>query len=186
MRKPFLVAEDVTVRRSLFRVFGVSWSVTRYAWVSPISWTTLGLVMAFASQSDADIPGLLVAGFGYGVLLYTANILHSVGHIIAGRVVGTPVDVVLATSTRDVIIYRQPGTAASTRCRLGRALGGPAANLVIGCALALAGHLMAVSWILLVGFINVIIAIWTLLPIPSLDGWVIWSILMRSGDGDAA
>ena len=53
--------------------------------------------------------------------------------------------------------------------------------LAVGLVLVLTGHLMAVSWILVAGFINVIIAIWTLLPVPSLDGWVIWSILTRPG-----
>ncbi len=186
MRKPLLVLEDITARRSLFRVCGINWSVTRYAWLSPFFWVTLGFALAFVSQRSTDVPRLLVAGFGYGAVLYAANIFHSVGHIIAGRVLGTPVEAVLATSTRDVIIYRQPGTAAPARCRLGRALGGPAANLAVGCALALAGHLLAISWILVAGFMNVIIAIWTLLPVPSLDGWVIWSILMRSGEGNAA
>ena len=186
MRKPLLVLEDITARRSLFRVCSVNWSATRYAWISPFFWITLGFALAFASQRNTDVPKLLVAGLGYGAVLYTANIFHSVGHIIAGRVVAAPVEAVLVTSTRDVIIYRQPGAAAPIRCRLGRALGGPAANLAVGCALVLAGHLIAVSWILVAGFINVIIAIWTIMPVPSLDGWVIWSILTRSGDGDTA
>src|SRR5512136_627686 len=112
VRNPLLVAEDITARRHLFRVFGVSWSATRYAWVSPISWAMLGLVMAFASQRDVDGTKVLVAGFGYAAVIYAANILHSVGHIIAGRVVGSPVEIVLVTSTRDVMVYAQPGTAA--------------------------------------------------------------------------
>jgi hypothetical protein len=180
VKKPLLVAEDITARLSLFRFLGVSWSATRFAWVSPLSWAGLGFAMAFASRRDADGTRVLIAGVGYGAVLYAANILHSIGHIIAGRVVGTPVDTVLGTSTRDVIIYTQPGDAAPARCRLGRALGGPAANLAVGCALTLAGRLAEASWIVVAGIMNVCIGIWTLMPVPSLDGWVIWSVLTRS------
>jgi hypothetical protein len=186
VRRPLLVAEDINARRSLFRVFGVSWLATRYAWLSPLSWVTLGLAMAFASRRDADGTGILVAGLGYGAVLCAANILHSVGHMIAGRVVSAPVEAVLVTSTRDVIIYTQPGAAAPARSRVGRALGGPAANLVVGCALMPAGHFAQASWLATAGLVNVGVAIWTLMPVPSLDGWVIWSVLMHSRGGDAA
>jgi len=186
MTKPLLVAEDVTARRSLFRVFGVSWRATRYAWVSPFSWVSLGLAMAFAGRREADATGIVVAALGYGAVLYAANILHSVGHIIAGRVMGAPVQAILVTSTRDVVVYAQPGTAAPARCRLGRSLGGPLANLAVGCALVFGGHLAQARWAVVSGLINVGVAVWTLMPVPSLDGWVIWSILMRSRSGDAA
>lgn len=186
MRRPFLVAEDITARRSLLRAFGVSWLATRYAWMGPLSWFTLGLAMAFAGRRDADGTPVLVAGLGYGAVLYTANILHSLGHIIAGLVVGAPVKAVLVTSTRDVIIYVQPGAAAPARCRCGRALGGPIANLAVGCALILAGHLAQTAWVAVAGVVNVGVAIWTLMPVPSLDGWVIWGILLHSKGGDAA
>ena len=185
MRKPLLVAEDLSARRTLFRVFGVSWSVTRYAWISPLSWATLGLAMAFAGGRDADAATVLIGGLGYGAALYAANILHSVGHIIAGRVVGTPAGAILVTSTRDITIYTLPGAAAPPRCRLGRALGGPAANLAVGCALILAGHLAEAPWVTMTGIVNVCVAVWTLMPVPSLDGSVIWSVLFRSR-GNAA
>jgi hypothetical protein len=104
VRKPPIVAEEITVRRSLFRVFGASWSATRYAWISPLSWASLGLAMAFASRREAGGTMALVAGLGCGGVLYAANIRHSVGHVIAGRLVGAPVEAVLLTSTRDVTI----------------------------------------------------------------------------------
>jgi hypothetical protein len=186
VKRPLLVAEDISTRRNLFRVFGVSWSATPYAWVSPMSWAALGLVMALASQRDTDGAGVFLAGLGYAAVLYAANILHSVGHIIAGRVVGAPAEIVLLTSTRDVIIYRQAGANAPSRRRLGRALGGPAANLAVGCTFLLAAHVTEVSWFVIAGLVNVGIAVWTLMPVPSLDGWVIWSTLTHSSSGGAA
>jgi membrane-associated protease RseP (regulator of RpoE activity) len=87
------------------------------------------------------------------------------------------------TSTRDVIVYERPGTIASPRCRLGRALGGPAANLAAGCALLLVGRLGHVRWAGMAGVINVVVGVWTLMPVPSLDGWVIWGSLARLSGG---
>ncbi len=186
MKKTLLVAEDLSTRRNLFHVFGVSWSATRYAWVSPMFWAALGVVIALASQRNADGIEVLVAGFGYAAVLCGANIVHSVGHIIAGRIVGAPVEIVLVTSTRDVIIYRQAGAHAPDRRRLGRALGGPAANAALGCTLIAAGCMIEGSWFVIAGLMNVAIALWTLMPIPSLDGGVIWRMLRHSSGGDAA
>jgi hypothetical protein len=186
MSRPLFVAEDITACRRLFRLVGVSWSATRYAWMSPLSWTALGLGTALASVSPEDTYRFLVVGLAYGVVLYGANTLHSVGHIVAGRVVGSPVEAILLTSTRDVVIYAQPGAAAPARCRVIRAFGGPTANLVVGSALMLAGHLEHARWVVTAGLANVCIAVWTLMPVPSMDGGVIWSALARRGGRDAA
>jgi len=141
--------------------------------------------MAFASQEDAGATRVLAAGIGYAAVPYCSNIPHSVGHVIAGHIVGAPVEVVLVTSTRDVMVCAQPGTAAPARSRLRRALGGPAANLAAGCVLTLAGHVTEASWIVVAGWMIVGIAFWTLMPVPSLDGWVVWSLWTRSRGGDA-
>ena len=53
MTKPLLVLEDITRRRRLFRVFGVTWWATRYAWMSPLCWVGLGLAMALADRRQA-------------------------------------------------------------------------------------------------------------------------------------
>jgi hypothetical protein len=183
--RPFLVLEDITTRRRLFRAFGVIWSATPYAWIGPLSWLVLGLAMAYASRGSRNAPGVLAAGVGYGALLYAANVLHSVGHVIAARVVGAPVASVLVTSTRDVILYAQPGASAPPHRRVGRALGGPVANLVVGLALLFAGQSTHVRWMTMAGLVNVCIAAWTLMPIPSLDGSVIWSNVMHWKHTDA-
>ncbi len=180
MKRSFLVAEDTSARRRLFRALGVTWLATRYAWLSPLFWGALGLAMALARPTTRDAADVLLTGVGYGAVLCAANIFHSLGHIVAGGAVGSPVEAVLLTSTRDVIVYRQPGDAAAARRRLGRALGGPAANFVVGCALVLGARWADLPSMAMAGYINVGIAMWTLVPVPSLDGWVIWGALTRS------
>jgi Zn-dependent protease len=139
----------------------------------------LGLAMAVARPGHEDAVRVVVVGVGYGALLYSANLLHSLGHVLAGRLVGTPVEAILMTSTRDVVLYAQPGAAAPVRPRVGRALGGPVANLAVGLVLILAGHWAQARWVFFAGLMNVLIALWTLMPVPSLDGWVIWRTLVR-------
>jgi hypothetical protein len=180
VKRPLMVAEQIDVRRRLFRVGGVSWSATRYAWLSPASWVGLGLAMALGSRQSADLAGVLADGVKYGAMLYAANIIHSLGHVVAGCVAGATVETVLLTSTRDVIIYDQPGGAAPPRIRLVRALGGPAANLAAGFALILAGNLARSRWTGMAGIVSVGVALWTLMPLPSLDGWVILGAAKRS------
>ncbi len=172
--KPLLVAEDITARRGLFHVFGVRWMATRYAWMSPLSWAGLGFAMALPSQRDGDVTTLAGIGLWYGAVLYASNVVHSLGHIISGRAANAPVDAVVLTSTRDVIIYAQPGGAAPPCSRIGRALGGPIANVAAGCVLILAGYFSEMPSLTMAGVVNVGIGVWTLVPVPTLDGWVIW------------
>lgn len=186
MRKPLLVAEDINQRRCLFRTAGISWQATRYAWVSPLFWAALGLIMAMADRRITGAAGVIATGLGHGLALCLANAVHSLGHIVAGRLAGSPVAAVLLTSTRDVIIYRQPGAAAPALSRLGRAAGGPAASLAVGVVLLLAGRWAQLSWMHSPGIINLGVAALTILPVPSLDGKVIWSSLIRLKGGDAS
>ena len=181
MRKPLLVAEDLTPRWNLLRLCGVRWQATRYGWLSVVWWAALGCAVAFVQRPNASQSGWLLDGMAYGAVLMLSNVLHSLGHVIAGRAIGSPVHTVLTTSTRDVIIYERPGTAELQRWRLGRALGGPAASLAAGCALLLAGRVAHASWVVVAGVFNVGVGLWTLMPVPSLDGWVIWHSLIRTG-----
>ena len=180
MRKPLLVAEDLTPRWNLLRLCGVRWQATRYGWLSIVWWAALGCAVAFVQRPNASQSGWLLDGMAYGAVLMLSNVLHSLGHVIAGRAIGSPVHTVLTTSTRDVIIYERPGTAELQRWRLGRALGGPAASLAAGCVLLLVGRVVRASWVVVAGAFNVGVGLWTLMPVPSLDGWVIWRSLARS------
>lgn len=54
----------------------------------------------------------------------------------------------------------------------------PAVRLLIGVlALGLPGF-RNVSWISFLGEANLIVGIWAMIPIPTLDGWVAWGELL--------
>jgi Zn-dependent protease len=112
------------------------------------------------------------------MMLCAVDFLHSVGHVLAGRLVGSPMAVNLVTATRDVAVYARPGSSASRRERLGRALGGPALNLLCGILALPLGHIIGGDWLGMFGLFNLCIGVWTLLPIPTLDGAVIWGALL--------
>jgi Zn-dependent protease len=180
LKKPFLVFEDIKIWKEFFRVFGVTISKTDFASLSPFFWSAIGMVMAFLGRDDDDILGICLKGIGYGLILLLSNTVHSIGHVLAGRIVNSRVQVVVITSTRDVIRYAEPGEAASDRNRLWRSLGGPMANLVIGILAISGGYFISSTWLTMTGFINLCVAVWTLLPIPTLDGEVVWNVLLRS------
>jgi len=176
MQRPFLVLEDTGpgARRELFRLFGVTWAATRYAWMGPLVWIALGVVIAASEEHTEWGWRSLLAGVGYGLLLIATNALHTLGHIAAGRMAGSPMAVNVLTSTRDVNVYREPGASAPPRLRRLRSLGGPAANLVFGLAAVAAARLLGSRGALMFGYMNIAVALWTLVPLPTMDGWVVW------------
>jgi hypothetical protein len=186
MARPFLVGEETgpAFRRPLFRLFGVTWAATRYAWLGPLFWCAMGVLIALAERRPG--PDYLAVGVGYGLLLCASNVLHTVGHIVLGRMAKAPMAVNVLTSTRDVNVYAQPGASAPPGRRMLRALGGPLANVLGGLAALGTSGIVGSRWLAMFGYFNLAVGFWTVAPIPSLDGWVIWRTAFRSNRGDAA
>jgi len=181
MRKPLLVFEDIfaTPRRKLFRVMRVDVMATPYAWLSPPFFCALGVLVALVETQGTPLESQVLVGIGYGVMLYLSNIIHSFGHIVAGNIFGTPMDLLLLTATRDVTLYLKDQSGYSKWVFIGRSSGGPAANLLLGIlGVVMAKHYGA-EWLAIFGIFNLGIGIWTLCPVPSMDGWVIWGELFR-------
>jgi hypothetical protein len=176
--KPFLVLEDVSrPSRLLFSAWGVEWWATRWAWVGPLFWIALALPVAWAQD------GGLLRGVAYGILLYLSNTIHTLGHFGAGTLAGARMDAVVLTSTRNVDVYRGAKRDVPTRVRVLRSLGGPAANALVGAAAlglgaAAEGAPEVRGWLAVLGLFNLAIAAWTLLPVPTLDGWILWRALL--------
>jgi hypothetical protein len=178
------IIEDLdTVRHvSLGRLWGVRLSVTPITWLSPFVFFALRLLL-----------GLLAPGMGlserlYDALLFTiavqiANPLHALGHIIGGKLVRGAMDELLITATRDVNIYDGDQSAVPSYVHLGRALGGPVFNLLM------AGIFYAVLPLIPIGIghilveriasMNLFFGVGAFLPLPSIDGEVIWRELLR-------
>lgn len=202
--RPLLVLEDTTRRpsRRLFTVLGVEWRATRWAWVAPGFWLGLGWLVAWAQAAATDpnggpgLLGVLAVGAAYGALLWLTNGVHTLGHVLAARVAGTPLDAVLLTATRDVMVYRGWKSAVAERVRVVRCMGGPLANALVGGLALQAARVLAgggsagvaepgaaARWLVMFGVFNLCVAAWTLAPVPTLDGWIVWRWVFRRGAG---
>lgn len=165
-------------QRKAFTIANVDCLVTPFAWLSIPLFLLLGVACAVAMLSGHKIGEYLQTGIAYGLLLYLSNIFHTVGHAIAGKIVGSPGGAVRVTSTVH-INYHQCDPAICTKwTHIGRSLGGPLVNLLIGCVVLLLVGRTGPKWIVFLGIANLIVGIFLLLPIPRLDGWVIWGELL--------
>lgn len=180
MGKPLMVFEDIhtTTRRKLFTFLGVDWLATPYAWLSLPTFLALGILTGFAGDHSQGIEVWLPIGIGYGLLLYLVNTLHSIGHILSGKLVRGQMDANLVTATLHVNLYYGEPKSFSKWVQIGRALGGPIFNIVMG--LIALGLWKVFGNYSLTAFanLNVLVGIASLAPVPSLDGWVVWGKLM--------
>lgn len=114
-----------------------------------------------------------MVGIVYGLLIILAGFCHGLGHIISSRMVGAPVSAVIETATVSVTYYDGDDELLPSRVHVGRALGGPVLNIAVGL-LALGINAGVGSYFLgFFGVVSILFGLFTLLPIPSLDGAVI-------------
>lgn len=179
MRRSLLVFEDIltTPRRRLFTLSGVDVMATPFAWLSLPFFCALGVLVALARRSEGTLELQWLIGLEYGLLLYLTNVIHSLGHLIAGKMVGAPMDVLLLTATRDVTLYLKDQSQYSRWIFIGRSSGGPMTNLLVGTVGLGLQSMFSGGWLTIFAYINLAIGIWTLCPVPTMDGWVIWGEL---------
>jgi len=174
--RPLLVVEDIhaPTRKRLFTFGGVSVEATRYAWLAVPGYIAVGVLFAALGRFGGSLSTALLTGSALGAGLYLTNSIHSLGHIVAGRIVGSPMDVLLLTATRDVTLYASTTGSPTKRARIVRSLGGPVFNLLAGAAAFAAAVIFTSEWVRFLSLANVAVGLWTLCPVPTLDGWVIW------------
>jgi membrane-associated protease RseP (regulator of RpoE activity) len=175
-----LVFEDTGAvrRRRLFTLLGVDWLATPYAWLSVPFFAALGTAAAFGLARSEPLEARLVAGLGYGLLLYLAHVLHALGHIVSGKWAGAPMDANLLTATFHVNLYYGDQSAVEQAVHTKRALGGPALNLLSGLIAVASGTMVQNGFLAFFAFASIAFGAFVLLPIPSLDGGVIWGELL--------
>ncbi|MBN1202837.1 MAG: hypothetical protein JXJ20_13380 [Anaerolineae bacterium] len=176
MANPMGVFEDIqtTPRRPLFTLLGVRWLATPYAVLSIPIFVGLGVVIGLVG-SAGETPGTsLLIGLVYGLLLFLMNVLHSLGHILSGKLVGAPMDANLVTATRHINIYDGPQDGYPRRVHLGRALGGPLMNILVGIVTLIVWALVGGDVLRFFAVVNLVAGIGSLAPVRSVDGEVIW------------
>lgn len=175
-----LIFEDLrtTRRRKVFAVEGVDCFVTPYAWLSGPFFLVLGTVCAFVQQRDLRAEGILLTGAVCGLLLFGSNAVHTLGHVVAGRIAGSPDGAVLITATFHVNSHRCDPAICTRWTHLGRSAGGPISHLALALVAMPVNRIAGGEWLDFLAKANLVLALWFLLPVPSLDGWVIWGELL--------
>jgi len=162
----------------LFTFLGTEWQATPYAWLSLPFWCLLGILTALVGERGTSTDGRLLVGLGYGVLLSLTNVIHSLGHVVASKLIGAPMDAILMTATRNINLHLRDQSGYAKGIHIGRALGGPLLNIAVGLICFAIGSLSQTEWLAAFALFNVVIGIFTLFPLPSIDGWVIWGELL--------
>ncbi|MEO8082560.1 MAG: hypothetical protein ABI780_01925 [Ardenticatenales bacterium] len=181
----FIEDLDRTRHIAVGRLWSVVIAVTPTVWLQGPLFFLLGLALSFVpgrvppgaglAIRAADVLTFLVAGL-------VANTVHGFGHIVSGTLAGSAMDELLFTATRDANIYRGDQSGIRGRTHVARAIGGPAANLIVA---ALAYAVMAAvgggghPWLARIGSVNLLFGLGGLLPVPSVDGEVIWRVAWR-------
>jgi hypothetical protein len=137
---------------------------------------TYALVRRYASQ---DAPALLL-GLASALCWYGTDVVHVAGHITSARLAGAPMDYV---SWRIFAINGYYDHDVTPRQHIGRAIGGPIASGLAALLCWLLWRVLGRSLLgrlALIGFIqNAFIALGSLMPIPIIDGGVIYANLRK-------
>ena len=165
-------------RRRVFSLAGIDFFATRLAVLSGGFFFMLGVAVTLAEQADRQIGEIARIGAVYGLILFFSNMIHSLGHLIAGKLVGASKGALVVTSTFH-INYHLCDSAICTKWKhIGRSLGGPSANLLVGLIAAVMCSTTDSRWLHFMGDVNIIVGVCLLLPLPRIDGWVIWGELL--------
>jgi hypothetical protein len=162
-------------------VWGVALAVTPLVWLNPPIFFALRLL----ANLPRDLPptARVVDALLFALAVQVASTVHALGHIIGGKLVGSAMDELLLTATRDVTHYHGDQAAYPGAVHCGRALGGPLANLLVaGVCAAWLARLSAGTGLDLVAAlvaVNRFFGIGGFLPLPSVDGIVIWREVLR-------
>jgi hypothetical protein len=178
------IIEDVdTVRRiPIGRFWGVDLLVTPITWVGPFVFFGLHFLLNLL-RPDLSINQRLYQSLLFTIAVEITTALHAFGHILSGKMVHSAMDELLITATRDVNLYHGDQRLIPGYVHLVRSLGGPVFNLLIaGLCLMLASLISPGFWSNLLASListNLFFGFGGFVPLPSVDGEVIWRELLR-------
>jgi Zn-dependent protease len=178
------IIEDIdTVRRiPIGRFWGVTLLVTPLAWLGPFVFFGVHILLNVLN-SHLSLMDRLYQALLFTIAVEITTVLHAFGHILSGKLVHSAMDELLITATRDVNLYHGDQRLIPGYVHLVRSIGGPLFNVsVAGMCFAVATAIVPGFWSALVTSlvsINLFFGLGGFLPLPSVDGEVIWRELLR-------
>ena len=178
------IIEDIdTVRRiPVGQFWGVNLLITPITWLGPFVFFGLHFLLNLLNPT-LSLPDRLYQSLLFTIAVEITTVLHAFGHILSGKLVNSAMDELLITSTRDVNLYHGDQHIIPGYVHLVRSLGGPVFNLIVAGLLSffVAGVSSGFWSGLLASLIstNLFFGFGGFLPLPSVDGEVIWRELLR-------
>jgi hypothetical protein len=178
------IIEDIdAVRRiPIGRFWGVNLLITPITWLGPFVFFSLHFLLNLLNL-NLSLTDRLYQSLLFTIAVEITTVLHAFGHILSGKMVNSAMDELLITATRDVNLYHGNQSIIPGYVHLVRSLGGPVFNLIVaGLLSAFAGSLTPGFWSGLVASListNLFFGFGGFLPLPSVDGEVIWRELLR-------
>ncbi|HEY4690571.1 MAG TPA: hypothetical protein VIK33_14755 [Anaerolineae bacterium] len=186
MSRPLGVIEDIDqVRRiPIGRFWGIRLTVTPIAWLGPIIFFGLGFGVTLLTRPELSLAERVSTNVLSALAVELGILAHAFGHILSGKLIGSAMDELLMATTRDINLYYGDQSGYPSRVHIVRSLGGPVFNLVLLVVLAALYPTMTDSPAReLVGYlvsVNTVLGVGSFLPIPSVDGEVIWREVIKS------
>jgi len=178
------ILEDIhTVRRiPVGRFWDVTLLVTPFTWLGPVFFFVAHFVLNLL-EDQPSMSDRLYQSMLFTIAVELTTLFHAFGHIISGKMVKSSMDELLITTTRDVNIYHGDQSRLPGYVHLARSLGGPLFNLLVAgvCIFFSTKFAQGFTSNLLASLIgtNLFFGIGSFLPIPSVDGEVIWREILR-------
>jgi Zn-dependent protease len=178
------ILEDIdTVRRiAVGRFWGVDLLITPITWSGPLVFFGLHVLLNLLN-SHLSLLDRLYAGMLFTIAVEVTTIFHALGHILSGKLVHSAMDELLITATRDVNLYHGDQNLVPGHIHLARSLGGPIFNLFMaGIGSVYASAIGPGFWADLMASListNLFFGLGGFLPLPSVDGEVIWREVLR-------
>lgn len=179
------IIEDIdTVRHiPIGRFWGVQISITPLAWLSPFIFFGLHLLLNLVNN-QLDLTERIKQATVFTIAVEITILLHSFGHILSGKMVRSAMDELLLASTRDLNLYHGDQSSVPSFVHVIRSLGGPIFNILIAGLCYILKPIMPPGFpSMLLGSlisVNLFFGLGGLLPIPTVDGAVIWREIFRS------
>jgi hypothetical protein len=178
------IIEDIdTVRRiPIGRFWDVNLLITPITWLGPFVFFGLHVFLNLL-RSDLSVNDRLYQALLFTIAVEITTVFHAFGHILSGKLVHSAMDELLITATRDVNLYHGDQSLVPSHVHLVRSLGGPIFNLFIAGICSMFVSLIGPGfWSdLLASLIstNLFFGFGGFLPLPSVDGEVIWREVLR-------
>jgi len=181
--QPLGVLEDIesTPRRYLFTVLGIPVYATPIAWLHPVTLVPGTFVLTWLFYPNLTLGERVSLTINWLLLSLLLGFIYSFGDTISSKLAGAPMSYLLVTATRQVTIYDGDQSQFPPRVHIMRAVGGPIANIAAGLiGLLLTASIGPTPALLYFTVVN-LMAVFAFLPIPTVDGEVIWRYLAKPG-----